>query len=345
MPRERLRGIFTPNMVPLDSRGRINEGELRRLVEFLIQRGVHGLYPNGTMGEFVRFSFEEHKEIVRIVVDQNRGRAKVLAGAAEFSLEKTLAACEYYAELGCDTVAVVPPWYYRLSQESVYEHFATLARHSPIDITLYNIPQFTNNEISIDVLKRLVELPRIVAIKDSSRDMPRFLNTINEVRPLRPDFSFLIGCEEILVPTLLMGGDGGTVATAGVVPEVVVEMFRCVERGDFPRAVALQYRVLHLINTMLFGAGFPEGFRAAMELRGFRMGESRQPLAPGERCNIEALRQVLHELLKEFDPDPLVPPPPVSPVCATQAAANLSEEQVRAVVREVLLRLRQEGSR
>ena len=83
-----------------------------------------------------------------------------------------------------------------LSQESVYEHFATLARHSPIDITLQH-PQFTNNEISIDVLKRLVELPHIVAIKDSSRDMPRFLNTINEVRPLRPDFSFLIGCEEI----------------------------------------------------------------------------------------------------------------------------------------------------
>ena len=87
MPRERLRGIFTPNMVPLDSRGRINEGELRRLVEFLIQRGILAS-TNGTMGEFVRFSFEEHKEIVRIVVDQNRGRAKVLAGAAEFSLRK-----------------------------------------------------------------------------------------------------------------------------------------------------------------------------------------------------------------------------------------------------------------
>ena len=103
-------------------------------------------------------------------------------------------------------------------------------------------------------------------------------------------------------------------------------------------------RVLHLINTMLFGAGFPEGFRAAMELRGFRMGESRQPLAPGERCNIEALRQVLHELLKEFDPDPLVPPPPVSPVCATQGRRQSLRAGARRGAR-VLLRLRQEGSR
>lgn len=314
MPREKLKGIFCPNMVPLDSRGRIHEEELRRLVEFLIRSGVHGLYPNGSTGEFLRLSFEERKEVVRIVADQNRGRVKILAGAAEGNIRMTLEACEYYATLGCDAVAIVAPWYYPLTQESLREHFAVLARHSPINITLYNAPQFAN-EITLDTLKHLAEYPRIVGIKDSSRDMPRFLNTINEIRPLRPDFSFLVGCEEMLVPTLVMGGDGATVATSGVVPEFLVEMYHRVMQGDLQTAIQMQYRLLRLIHAMLNGARFPEGFRLGVELRGFAMGESRQPLSADERCQMEALRRRLRDLLSELgfetatgDPQTRTPP-------------------------------------
>ncbi|MDH7568725.1 MAG: dihydrodipicolinate synthase family protein, partial [Armatimonadota bacterium] len=331
-----------PNMVPMDDHGRVNEAELRRLVEFLIQAGVHGLYPNGSTGEFLRLTFEERKEVVRIVADQNRGRVKILAGAAEANIRQTLEACEYYAGLGCDAVAIVAPWYYKLTEESVCEHFAVLARHSPIDITLYNIPQFAN-EITIDTLKRLAEYPRIVGIKDSSRDMPRFLEAINEVRPLRPDFSFLIGCEEMLVPTLVMGGDGGTIATSGVIPEVIVEMYRLTVAGDLQRAVELQYRVLRLIKAMLTGAGFPEGFRIAVSLRGFRMGESRQPLAACERCATEALRVELHRLLHEFGVTVAAPEPPhCEPPLLRDGA--FSPEEIREVVKEVLSRLGQGGA-
>ena len=86
----KLQGIFTPNMVPLDDRGRINEPELRRLIDWLIAKGINGLYPNGSMGEFVRFSFEERKTIVKIVADQTAGRVPILAGAAEANVETTL---------------------------------------------------------------------------------------------------------------------------------------------------------------------------------------------------------------------------------------------------------------
>ena len=299
MATERLRGVFVPNMVPLDDQGRINEGELRRLTEFLIESGVHGMYPNGSSGEFLRFSFEERKEIVRIIADQNRGRVKILAGAAETTVDTTIEACEYYASLGCDAVAIVAPWYFQMSQDGVAEHFLAVARRSPINITLYNIPAFAN-EIAIPTVKRLAEHPRIVGIKDSSRDFPRFLNLIDQVRPLRPDFSFLIGWEEMLVPAVLMGGDGATVTSAGVIPEVIMEMYRLAVAGDLRAAVPMQYRILSLFQAMLTGAPYPVAFGPPVEARGFRMGASRQPLPPADQVRVAALREDLSRRLTEL---------------------------------------------
>ena len=164
---------------------------------------------------------------------------------------------------------------------------------------LYNIPQFSN-EISVPVVKRLaMDCPRIVGIKDSSRDMPRFMNTLNEIKPQRPNFSCLTGCEEILFPSLLMGADGGTIATSGVVPEVIMKLYNDFKRGRFEEAKRTQFKLLELINTMLFGANFPEGFRAAMSLRGFKLGTTRQPLSPGEKTSLEDIRAKLACILTE----------------------------------------------
>ena len=109
--KQRLQGIFTPNIVPLDQRGEINEPELRRYVDWLIERGVHGLYPNGSTGEFTRFTAEERRRIIEIIADQTAGRVPILAGAAEANARETIRACEHYHALGCtrrgDRVAVL----------------------------------------------------------------------------------------------------------------------------------------------------------------------------------------------------------------------------------------------
>ena len=128
-----ISGILTPHMVPLDDRGGIAEAELRRYVNWLIERGVHGLYPNGSTGEFTRFSVEERRRIVSIVCDAAGGRVPVVAGAAEATVAETIRACEHCLEAGARAVAVVSPFYYRLSSESVYAYFCEIGRHSPID--------------------------------------------------------------------------------------------------------------------------------------------------------------------------------------------------------------------
>lgn len=251
-----LTGIFTPNLVPFLDDGRINEGELRRMINWLIEKGVSGLYPNGSTGEFIRLSLEERKRVIQIVVEENRGRVPILAGAAEPNMDLILEVCRAYADLGCAAVSVTGPYYFKVSQESIEHFFRELAKRSPIDIVLYNIPQFSN-EISVPVVTRLaLDCPRIVGIKDSSRDFPRFLNTLHAVKPQRPGFSCLIGCEEILFPALLMGADGGTIASSGVVPEVIMKLHHEFMTGNLAEARRIQFKLLDLINVMLTGTNF-----------------------------------------------------------------------------------------
>ena len=152
----KLAGIFTPNIVPLDAHGEINEPELRRYTDWLIERGVHGLYPNGSTGEFTRFTPEERRRIIAIMADQTRGRVPILAGAAEANIRETITACEYYHGLGVRAVAIVSPFYYKLSPDAVYAYFKEIGDNTPVDVTLYNIPMFAS-PIDVPTVQRLSE--------------------------------------------------------------------------------------------------------------------------------------------------------------------------------------------
>jgi 4-hydroxy-tetrahydrodipicolinate synthase len=324
-------------LVPLDERGRINEAELRRFVSWLIDRGVHGLYPNGSTGEFTRLTPEERRLIVEVVVDEARGRVPVLAGAAEANVKETLAACEAYAGMGARAVAIVAPFYYKLTPESVYAYFAEIARHSPIDLTLYNIPMFAS-PIDVPTIRRLAaEFPRVIGIKDSSGDVAFMMRMIAAVRPLRPDFSFLTGWEAVLVPMLMVGCDGGTHASSNAVPEVTRRMYELAVAGNYSEAMQWQYRVLELFDAMLYPFEFPDGFRAAAELRGFRFGRGRQPQTSGQRSDRTALTAVLQCILADFE---LVERPASG--CAPRSR-EIGADKVQQVVFETLRELRKRG--
>lgn len=334
--KQKLRGVFTPNLVPLDRRGEINEDELRRYVDWLIAGGVHGLYPNGSTGEFTRFTAPERQRIIRIVCDQAAGRVPVLAGAAEANVKETIAACELYYEYGARAVAIVSPFYYKLSPESVYAYFREIALHSPIDVTLYNIPMFAS-PIDVPTIKRLSEFERIIGIKDSSGDVAFMCRLISAVRPLRPDFTFLTGWDVVLMPMLIMGADGGTNATSGIVPELMRKLYDLVQTGRLDEALPLQMRILEVFDAMLYSADFPEGFRAAVELRGFDFGASRQPLSETQKVDRDKLQRVLQCILSDFG----VVDAPLGG-CAPRGD-NVEQDKVRQVTDAVMARLRDRG--
>jgi len=338
---QRLRGIFTPNIVTLDDAGNINEAELRRYTEWLIGKGVHGLYPNGSTGEFTRFMPEERRRIVAIMADQTRGRVPILAGAAEANVKETIAACEYYHSLGVRAVAIVSPYYYKLSPAAVYAYFREIGRNTPIDVTLYNIPMFAS-PIDVPTVQRLAEeCPKIVAIKDSSGDLPHMMRMIAAVRPIRPDFSFLTGWEAALLPMLIVGCDGGTNATSGVVPEVTKKMFDLVEAGKIDEARDLQYKLLKLFDAMLYSADFPEGFRAAVGLRGFKTGIGRQPLAATQHDQLATLRNTLQCILAEsgFADEPVGG----CPIGGGKNGSSAQPEEITRIVSGVIAELKRRG--
>jgi len=298
--KSKLCGIFTPNMVPLNQLSEINEDELRRYIDWLITKGVHGLYPNGSTGEFTRFTANERRRIVQIVCEQAAGRVPVLAGAAEANVKETLLACDKYAEFGARAVAIVSPIYYKLSPESVYAYFREIAQHSSIDVTLYNIPMFAS-PIDLPTIRRLAEYDKIVGIKDSSGDVGFMMRMMSAIKPIRPDFAFLTGWEAVLVPMLIMGVDGGTNATSGIVPELTRGIYDLTIAGQIDEAKRLQFRLIELFDTMLYSADFPTGFRAAVSLRGFDMGQSRQPLSHKQQLEYDLLSRNLGEMLQEIE--------------------------------------------
>jgi dihydrodipicolinate synthase/N-acetylneuraminate lyase len=280
--RRDFKGIFCPNIVIFDSSGRINYGEMERYVNWLIEAGIHGLYPNGSTGEFVRLSWEERQEVVRLIAEVNSGRVPILAGASEANTRDVLKMAEFYASIDVDAISLVPPYYYKISDESLFEYFAEIAEQSPLDILLYNIPQFTQ-ELPLELMERLLPYERIFGTKDSSRDLPRLINTMHRLRAQRPDYVVLVGCEEILFPSVMMGASGGTIATSGIVPEVIVELYNQALANNVDRARTLQYRILDLINLMLLGVNFPEGFKTGVAVRGFDVGPARTSTSAGEQ--------------------------------------------------------------
>ncbi|MHC4443253.1 MAG: dihydrodipicolinate synthase family protein [Planctomycetota bacterium] len=333
---DKINGIFTPHMVPLDRKGQINESELARYIDWLIQKGVNGLYPNGSTGEFIRFTPDERRRIVQIVCQQAAGRVPVLAGAAEANAAETIKACQTYQQFGARAVAIVSPFYYKLSPESVYAYFREIALNSPIDITLYNIPMFAS-PIDVPTIRRLAELERIVGIKDSSGDLAFMMRMISAVRPQRPDFAFLTGWEAVLVPMLIIGADGGTHATSGVVPELTRKLYDLTRAGNLDEAIKLQYRLLELFDTMVYSADFPEGFRAAVELRGFIMGQSRQPLSENQKIDRTALQKVLQCILADFG---YVETPPEG--CPPRTG-DIEQDRVSHITQGVISKLREKG--
>jgi dihydrodipicolinate synthase/N-acetylneuraminate lyase len=338
MSQAKLAGIFTPNIVCLDAQGNINERETRRYVDWLIDNGVQGLYPNGSTGEFTRFTAAERERTIEIIADQVNGRVPILAGAAEANTRETIRACERYYELGATAVAIVAPFYYQIGSEAVYTYFKEIADNSPIDVTLYNIPLFAS-PIDVDTVARLADdCERVIGIKDSSGDLPQMMRMISRIRPNRPEFSFLTGWDPILVPMMWAGADGGTNASSGVVPELTSKIYQLSSSGEWDLARDLQFRLLRLFDAMILNSEFPEGFREAIKLRGFDTGTGRQPQGPVLTAKLQQLNRDLSTLLHEEGFTQAV-----NEGSPTSSAAPIANDNIDTIVQGVLAELSRRG--
>ena len=291
-------GVFVAMLTPFDKVGRIHETEVRKMVDFQIEKGVDGLFPVSSAGEYIHLTREEKVTLMEIVHDQAQGRVAVTPGVGSAHPAESIFLAEKAMEMGCDGVVIPPPHFYPLPQTMIEQYFETVIDAVDIPVILYNIPLFTQ-PLGYDTVKRLSRKANVVAMKDSSGSMVDFLHFMDSVRLEEGEMNFLTGREETFLPCLIMGGKGCMTATAGILPEVMVEIYQCFLSGDYDKAKALQFSLLPIIRGM-FSMPFPLGFKTVMEMRGFHMGPNKQPLSGEDASQLNKLRASLEVLLQPF---------------------------------------------
>jgi 4-hydroxy-tetrahydrodipicolinate synthase len=291
-------GVYVAMLTPFTENGSIHEAEMRRIIDFLCESGVHGLFPVSTVGEYIHMTQEEKVRLMKIVVDQNRGRVKVTPGVGSTHPADSIFLSEKAKEIGCDGVVVAPPYFYPLSQEMIEKYYETISDSIDLPIILYNIPLFSP-PLSYDVVMRLSRRKNIVAMKDSSGSMVDFLHFMDKIRLIGEDTHFLTGREETLLPCLMMGGKGCMTATSGILPEIMMGIYEEWKKGNYAQAKELQYSVLVVIRAM-FELPFPLGFKIALETRGFKMGPPKQPLSDAEHHKVKTVKTTIEKIMRSF---------------------------------------------
>ena len=270
-----LRGVFVPLVTPFDAAGELDHAALQRLVEYLIDAGVHGLFVGGTTGEFPLLTTHERQRIAETVVHHSAARRPVVIQTGAPSTRETIALSRHARDIGAAAVAVVAPYFFPLSDQDLVDHYATVCAALPnTPVLLYNIPQRTGNAVSprvaADVIRRC---PTVIGIKDSSGN----LSQTQEYCALAPDFQVAQGADGLLVAGLAMGIQATVSGNANVVPELAVAVFDAWWRGDYTAARAAQLR-LNTARRALKDGGDLSLFKRVLGRRGIDVGDVRAPL-------------------------------------------------------------------
>ena len=242
----RFHGIIPPLATPLVDRDTLDVAGLERLIEHVLAGGVHGLFVLGTTGEGPALPPAVRRAVVERTIQQVAGRVPVLVGISDTVLADSLTLARYAADSGAAAVVAAPPYYFPAGQEPLERWCRALVAGLPLPLVLYNMPEMVKVVLEPELVRRLADSQRIVGLKDSGGDLETFAGYSKVVREVRPDWSLLIGPEQMLPQTHALGGHGGVCGGANVHPRVFVDLQAALERGDEARAAGLQQKVLAL---------------------------------------------------------------------------------------------------
>jgi 2-dehydro-3-deoxy-D-pentonate aldolase len=242
----RFRGIVPPLATPLLDRDSLDHAGLERLIEHVLAGGVHGLFVLGTTGEGPMLPHPVRRELVRRTIAQVAGRVPVLVGITDTVFSESVGLARFAVEHGAAAVVSAAPYYFPAGREPMERWARSLARALPIPLLLYNMPEMVKMVLAVDTLRRLADEPNILGIKDSGGDLGVFDGYARVVREERPDWSLLIGPEQMLPQAHGLGGIGGVCGGANVAPSLFVKLQAAIEARDEATAAVLQGRVLSL---------------------------------------------------------------------------------------------------
>jgi 4-hydroxy-tetrahydrodipicolinate synthase len=270
--------------------GRVDETALRRLIDFQIANGTHGIVPCGTTGESATLSFHEHERVIEITVEQVDKRVPVIAGTGSNNTDEAVRLTKHAKEAGADGALMITPYYNKPTQEGLYRHFRLVAESVDIPVILYNIPGRTAVNMEADTIARLAKIANIVGVKEASGSMKQITDIIAKCGK---DFDVLSGEDFLTFPLLCVGGKGVISVTSNIVPRDMSDLCNLYFEGKFARAQELYYRLLPLCHSLFIETN-PSPVKAALAMMGkLDSDEVRLPLAPMSEANRERLRKEL----------------------------------------------------
>jgi dihydrodipicolinate synthase/N-acetylneuraminate lyase len=294
-----LRGIIPPLATPLLDEDRLDHPGLERLVEHVLNGGVHGLFLLGSTGEGPSLGYNLRRELIERVAEQVAGRVPLLVGITDTSFGESRHLAEWAAECGVQAVVVAPPCYFAPSQADLVDYFTLLAQQIELPVFLYNMPLHVKVSIEPDTVRRLLEVPSIVGLKDSSAQMIYF-HRVRQITSARPDFALLMGPEELMAEGVLLGGHGGICGGANLAPRLYVELYQAASRGDLATVRSRHERVMKL-SSNLYSIGsanssYLRGLKCALACLGLCDDYLAQPFRRFEPWERRLLEERLREL-------------------------------------------------
>lgn len=292
MHRISLDGIFVPHVTPFTAEGKLDVEALRTCVRFWMDGKVSGLISCGSNGEAPYLTRKERRIIIKTVREEANGKIPVIAGTGSVSTKQTIAFTKDAEKLGVDAALVITPFYFKLSNREIYEHYKTLLETVDMPIILYNVPKFTGISLDATVVSQLAsKYDRVIGIKESSGN----LGAITEIIRLVGDkISVLAGTAEVTLPTLMLGGKGAVVAVANVYPKLCSRLYKAFKMGKYEEAIKLQQQVSFVNEVLVKKFNQLSSIKEALRLRGLPCCYPRLPALPLENEEVKVIENMLN---------------------------------------------------
>ena len=278
-----FRGIFPPMITPLRPDFSLDIGHTERLIEYLIDGGVHGIFILGTTGEFAGLSSAVKKDLIRITCHQVNGRVPILVGVTDCSFTESVELAAIAHRSGAEAVVAAPPFYMNIGQEELINYYQKLADIVELPLFLYDMPSHVKISIVVETVVKLSKHPNIIGIKDSSGKIENF-QALCEAFKQQPEFKIFVGPEEILAETLKLGGDGGVTGGANLFPKLYVALYEAFQKKEHDTVKKLQETILFLSTNLYqhgtYQSSYLKGLKAAMSIEGLCEENFAPPLFP-----------------------------------------------------------------
>lgn len=288
------RGIIPAVITPLTAEGRFNEQAMRKLINYLIDGGVHGLFVVGTTGEFYGLSAEEKREIFQVTMDETRGRVPVYAGTNGITTRESVMLTQLAEECKVDAVSVLTPLFLTPNQDELIKHYQSVAASTSLPVILYANPPKTGVNLAPATVAKLAETDNIVSIKDSSGDLTITAEYIRLTRD-RKDFSVLMGRDTLIYGALCYGATGSIASCANVAPRLCADIYEKFIAGDLAGSLEAQFTLAPLRIAFTIGT-FPAVIKESLTMLGIEAGPCMEPAGPMTTDERAKLRKVLIEM-------------------------------------------------